>query len=91
MTQRKPEVDRDASLNSDFGAFNEMALRVKQAKEIFLIIGPPGTGKTSFGMLNTLQEEMTNVDASVAVMSFTNDDRRNLFQTSRSRHRLRAN
>lgn len=72
LTQRKPEVDRDASLNSDFGAFNEMALRVKQAKEIFLIIGPPGTGKTSFGMLNTLQEEMTNVDASVAVMAFTN-------------------
>lgn len=72
MIRHKPLVDKTITPNGDYGTFNNLATRVKQARELFLIIGPPGTGKTSFGMLNTLKEELTEPEASVAVMAFTN-------------------
>ena len=72
LTQRMPEIDTSQTLNGDYKAFNDLSLRVKQACELFLIVGPPGTGKTSFGMLNTLKEELTEADSSVAVMAYTN-------------------
>ena len=72
LLQRKPRVDTSISLRGNYGDFNEMALKVKQAKDIFLIIGPPGTGKTSFGMLNTVKEELLEQESSVLIMSYTN-------------------
>ncbi len=72
LTQRMPEVDHSVTLHGDYKSFNDLSLRVKQARELFLIVGPPGTGKTSFGMLNTLKEELTERDSSVAVMAYTN-------------------
>ncbi|MCD8281735.1 MAG: AAA domain-containing protein [Prevotella sp.] len=68
----KPATDTSLTLNGDYGAFNDLQLRVKQARELFLIIGPPGSGKTSFGMLYTLKEELTAPGGSVAVMAYTN-------------------
>ncbi len=72
MAERLPEVDESRLLRGDYGPFNTLALKVKQAKDLFLIIGPPGTGKTSYGMFNTLQEELLEDGASVLVMAFTN-------------------
>ena len=72
LLQRKPNIDTSITLRGDYGDFNEMALRVKQAKDIFFIIGPPGTGKTSFGMLNTVKEELLEPDSSVLIMAYTN-------------------
>ena len=72
MLQRQPRVDTSMQLKGDYGSFNEMSRRVLQARELFLIIGPPGTGKTSFGLLNTLREELLHEGSSVLVMSYTN-------------------
>lgn len=72
MLCRKPEVDTSLTLNGDYGAFNTLALRAKQARDLFLIIGPPGTGKTSFGLMCCLLEELTETDARVLLMAFTN-------------------
>lgn len=43
LAQREPEEDVSVSLKGHYGKFNDLALRVKQAKDLFLIIGPPGT------------------------------------------------
>jgi len=72
LMQRRPTVDHSVCLSADYGQFNDLALRVKRAKELFLIIGPPGTGKTSFGMLNTLKEELLQPDSRVLLVSYTN-------------------
>ena len=36
------------------------------------MIGPPGTGKTSFGLVNILKEALCEPDASVLLVSYTN-------------------
>ena len=71
MMQRKPRRDESRQLKGDYGRFNELALRVKQAQDFFLIIGPPGTGKTSYGMLYTLKEQLLE-EGNMLIMSFTN-------------------
>ena len=75
---RTPRVDEslrlvgDYSLNGASPEFNELALRAKQAQDYFLLIGPPGTGKTSFGLMSILQEELHDEAASVLLLSYTN-------------------
>lgn len=77
LLQRKPRVDTTLTLKGDYACqgnteFNDLVLRVKQAQDLFLIIGPPGTGKTSFGMVNVLKEHLLEEGTSVLLLSFTN-------------------
>lgn len=78
LNQREPEVDSDVELIGDYdgpdkvGGFNELVLKAKQAKDYFLLVGPPGTGKTSFGLVNILKEALLEPNASVLLVSYTN-------------------
>ena len=72
MMQRSPATDPGIALKGDYGAFNDMAARVAASRDLFLIIGPPGTGKTSYGMLTTVQEELLRPGANIIVMAYTN-------------------
>lgn len=72
LLQRRPQHDPALSLRGDYGTMNDLALRVRRALDLFLIIGPPGTGKTSFGMLTTLREELLTPDSHVLIMAYTN-------------------
>lgn len=72
LMRRPPEVDPLRSASFGHGDFTELARRVKQARDFFLIIGPPGTGKTSFGLTIALKEELSEPDSSVLLLSYTN-------------------
>lgn len=78
LNQRVPKVNRALRLNGDYSCggaspeFNDLVLRAKQAQDYFLLIGPPGTGKTSFGLVNILKEALTDADSSVLLVSYTN-------------------
>ena len=72
LLQRPPRVNSQRQLKSDYGVFNELALRIKQAEELFLLIGPPGTGKTSYGLVNTLKEELLEPESQILLMAYTN-------------------
>ena len=72
LSQRVPEFRETITLNGDYGTFNTLVERAMQALDIFLVIGPPGTGKTSFAMLNILREELTHNGTSVLLLSYTN-------------------
>ena len=72
LFSREPQVDSSLRLNINHGDFNALALKVKQARDIFLIIGPPGTGKTSFGLVTTLKEQLSEPHSSVLLLSYTN-------------------
>ena len=68
---RQPVTDSTLSLKGDYGVFNDLVLRAKQAQDLFLVIGPPGTGKTSFGLMNILKEHLAD-GAAVLLMAYTN-------------------
>lgn len=71
LCQRQPQtVSEDVSEN--LSEFDKMVKRVRQARDLYLIIGPPGTGKTSFGMLNVLQDQLLDGHSSVLLMAYTN-------------------
>lgn len=72
LSQREPEVNRSLTLVGDYGTFNTLVLRAKQACELFLVIGPPGTGKTSFGLLNIVLEELASGETGILLMAYTN-------------------
>lgn len=74
LGQRTPSVDKSITLTGDYGSqeFNKLVLHAKQAKDLYLIVGPPGTGKTSYGMLNVLLEHLTDPNASILLMAYTN-------------------
>ena len=72
LSQREPLCDKARRRKGEYGPFNTLVEHAKQAKDIFLIIGPPGTGKTSYGLVNLLKEELLEDGTNVLLLSYTN-------------------
>lgn len=72
LCQRKPSIDTSRHAKGEYGRFNTLVERAKQACDLFLVIGPPGTGKTSFGLLNILREELADEHSNIVLLSYTN-------------------
>lgn len=76
LGRRQPAVDATRQLNNDYtisgSDFNSLALRIKQSRDLFLVLGPPGSGKTSFALTCALREELSEPNGSVLLMAYTN-------------------
>ena len=72
LGQRTPRTDHSLKLNGDYGRFSRIILKEKQAKDYFLLVGPPGTGKTSCALRYMVEEALTDPKASLLLMSYTN-------------------
>lgn len=69
---RPPAQLENVRLNGDYGRFNELILKEKQAKDYFLLVGPPGTGKTSCALRFMVEEALSEPDTSILLLSYTN-------------------
>ncbi|MDE7153884.1 MAG: ATP-binding protein [Muribaculaceae bacterium] len=69
---RQPRVNRSRHLTGDYGSFNPLVEGAIQAEELYIIIGPPGTGKTSHGLMNILTEELAQPGSSAILGAYTN-------------------
>ena len=75
LGQRPPQCDATAKLSRSYHPHYDDALhRAKQAKDYFLLVGPPGTGKTSMALQYLVKEELATggTDASILLTAYTN-------------------
>ena len=69
---RTPVIHPERTLNGDYGRFNELILKEKQADDYFLLVGPPGTGKTSCALRHMVEEALSDPKSSLLLLSYTN-------------------
>lgn len=72
--QRKPRRDTLVRLTKSYGDyFDDLLLRAMQARDYFLLVGPPGTGKTSTAMRYMVEEQLAAEGRpSVLLTAYTN-------------------
>lgn len=73
LGQRAPRHDGTLQLTRSYHPdYDDVLLQAKQARDYYLLVGPPGTGKTSMALRFIVEEELTRPDASILLMSYTN-------------------
>lgn len=76
LNVRKPSRNLQRRLNGSYdeGAvpLSPFLLKAKQADDYFLLVGPPGTGKTSYALVAMVKEALTEEGTSILLMAYTN-------------------
>jgi Superfamily I DNA and RNA helicases and helicase subunits len=62
LGQRAPEADMSEKLSRSYHPdYDDILLKAKQARDFFLLVGPPGTGKTSMALRFLVEEELSTM------------------------------
>lgn len=62
--ERRPQTDPSVRLAGDYGErINEIVLAASQAKDYYLLVGPPGTGKTNVALRSMVSEFLWRYNA----------------------------
>lgn len=73
LGQRNPTHNSQLALAYSYNpTYDDILLKIKQANDYFLLVGPPGTGKTSMALRYIVSEELTSQNSNVLLMSYTN-------------------
>ena len=74
LGQRVPRSDKSLTLSRSYHPdYDEIVLKAKQAQDYFLLIGPPGTGKTSQALQFLVREELVgNIYSQSSAACITN-------------------
>jgi len=74
LGQREPIADASLLLSKSYHPhYDDILLRAKQARDYFLLVGPPGTGKTSMALRFMVEEELSSTSSSsILLMAYTN-------------------
>ena len=78
LSQRLPEIDLTQQLvTTPLPAVKEIVLQAKQAKDYFLLVGPPGTGKTNVALCSMVKEflltaQLEKRQEAILLMAYTN-------------------
>lgn len=74
LNQRPPLQDDSQTLANTYISteVNEIILKAKRAKDYFLLIGPPGTGKTSLALKSMVEEFYGEPTNNILLLSYTN-------------------
>ena len=73
LGRRVPQADTSLRLSHRYSnVYDPILLKVKQARDYFLLVGPPGTGKTSQALRHMISEALTEEGAALLLMSYTN-------------------
>ena len=66
LAQRVPERDETIKLSRNYHtSYDAVVLAAKQAKDYYLLVGPPGTGKTSMALRFLVEEHLAGFSDSV--------------------------
>lgn len=74
LSQRVPEFDTslDAAIEAATDCFTRVALKAKAARDYFLLVGPPGTGKTSCALKKMVELFYEERETQILLLSYTN-------------------
>lgn len=74
LSQRQPEFDGsyDEAIANAADDFSRVVLKAKAAKDYFLLVGPPGTGKTSRALRLMVEAFHLTPDAQILLLAYTN-------------------
>ncbi len=73
LGQRAPRQDDSRQLSRSYNpTYDDIVLRQKQSPDYFLLVGPPGTGKTSMALRFIVEEELSAPGAQVLLTAYTN-------------------
>ncbi|MDR0536796.1 MAG: AAA family ATPase [Tannerellaceae bacterium] len=75
LNQRSPRYDITRTLSSKTYINKEIyniILKARQADDYFILVGPPGTGKTSCLLKSLVEEFHSEADVNILLLSYTN-------------------
>ena len=74
LAQRPPKFDEslDSLVSQAKDDFTRVALKAKAAQDYFILIGPPGTGKTSCALKKMVETFHADKGAQILLLSYTN-------------------